>query len=277
MPRHEPALRALLEQDPEVNLFLLDILRQGGLPLAVTKHLWLVAEDDAEQMVSVVYASLPNPTQSAATAVAYGDPAGCELLGRWLAMRRGTRMIVGPREPCDALWCGLGQPHTPTNFDQRLYVCDSPPEGDTLRVERAREGDLNALSRLHAAMLLEDLGIRPQHLDIDRHRGQVLFRIRRGRSWVVRDRLGHIQFCIGVGTQGPFGAQVGGTYVPPKLRGQGISTRAMRGVCHELLAEVPRVTLHVNEANIPAVRCYERAGFRRAVPFRLMVVGSLPG
>ena len=274
LPRHEDEARALLMQDPEVNLFLLDLLAQGGLPLAGARHLWMGATDETGALVSIVYAATPHPARAASTAVAWGDPEGCTLLGRWLAMRRGTRMIVGPRGPSDALWSGLGTPPPQTRYDQRLYVCDAPPDGDALPVERAREGDLDTLSRMHAAMLQEDLGIDPADLDIDTHRGQALFRIRKGRSWVSRDRRGHIQFTIGVGTEGPLGAQVGGTFVPPALRGAGISTRAMRGLCRALLAEVPRVTLHVNEANLGAVKCYERSGFRRAAPFRLMVLGS---
>jgi len=31
-------------------------------------------------------------------------------------------------------------------------------------------------------------------------------------------------------------------------------------------------TLHVNEANLPAVRSYEAMGFRRSAPFRLMTL-----
>lgn len=267
-------MRALLQQAPAANLFLLDILRQGGLPQASDRHLWLGATDAAGAIVSVVYASVPHPARSAATAVASGDVEGCALLGRWLGMRRGTRMIVGPRGPSDALWWGLGRPDPQTRYDQRLYVCDAPPEGPRLEVERARESDLDTLSRMHADMLQEDLGIRPEDLDMDTHRGQVLFRIRKGRAWVVRDARGGIQFTIGVGTEGPLGSQVGGTFVPPALRGRGVSTRAMRGLCHALLAEGPMVTLHVNEANVGAVKCYERSGFRRDAPFRLMVLGS---
>ena len=274
LPRHEDEARALLMQDPEANLFMLDLLRQGGLPLAGARHLWMGATDDSGGLVAVVYAATPHPARAASTAVAWGADEGCILLGRWLAMRRGTRMIVGPRAPSDALWQGLGSPPPQTRYDQRLYVCDAPPIGDSLPVERAREGDLDTLSRLHAAMLQEDLGIDLADLDMDTHRGQALFRIRKGRSWVSRDATGRIQFTIGVGTEGPLGVQVGGTFVPPELRGTGISTRAMRGLCHRLLEAAPRVTLHVNEANLGAVKCYERSGFRRAAPFRLMVLGS---
>ena len=69
------------------------------------------------------------------------------------------------------------------------------------------------------------------------------------------------------------GAQLGGTYVWPEDRGRGIATRAVRGLVGTLRSEgLPRVTLHVHEANTPAVRCYVAAGFRPHAPFRLMVL-----
>ena len=255
-----------------VNLFLLDRLDENGLPRALTQHLWLGAmPDGSDDLVSVVYASLPSSTQPATTAVAWGDPRGCELLGKWLAMRRGTRMIVGPREASDHIWKGLGRLPYLTRFDQRLYVCDTPAEGPLLPIERATLSDLEPVRAMHARMLEEDLGVRACDIDEPSHRAQVRKRIVLGKSWVVRSEDG-LSFSIDVGSFGPRGSQVGGTFVPQAHRGQGVATRAMRALCHELLKEVPFVTLHVNEANLPAVRCYERAGFRRANPFRLMVL-----
>ena len=271
-PRHEAAVRDLLEQDPVANLFLLDRLDDTGLPRALTQHLWLGAlPDDKDELVSVVYASLPAPTQPATTTVAWGDPEGCELLGKWLAMRRGTRMIVGPRTASDHIWKGLGRLPFLTRFDQRLYVCTRPTDGDLLPVQRATLADLEAVRRMHASMLEEDLGVSARDIDEHSHRAQVRKRIVLGKSWVVRAGAG-LCFSIDVGSFGPRGSQVGGTFVPPEHRGQGVATRAMRALCLELLKDVPFVSLHVNEANLPAVRCYERAGFRRAAPFRLMVL-----
>lgn len=271
-PRHEAVLRDLLEQDPVANLFLLDRLDETGLPRALTQHLWLGAlPDDSDDLVSVVYASLPTATQPATTTVAWGDPEGCELLGKWLAMRRGTRMIVGPRAASDHIWKGLGRVPYLTRFDQRLYVCEEPAGGDLLPIERATLADLESVRVMHARMLEEDLGVRARDIDEHSHRAQVRKRIALGKSWVVRGD-DCLTFSIDVGSFGPRGSQVGGTFVPAQHRGKGVATRAMRALCLELLKEVPFVTLHVNEANLPAVRCYERAGFRRANPFRLMVL-----
>lgn len=271
-PRHTDAVRALLEQDPVANLFLLDMLDRDGLPRSKDRNVWLLAQDPDRAIRSVLYGSFSGGRQPAATSVAWGDPAGCALLGRWLGMRGGTRLLVGPRAACDAVWTGLGEPRARTRFDQRLYVCDAPPEGDVVDVEPARVADVDVLVELHSAMLHEDLGIDPRDLDPLTLRAQALLRIRDQRTWVVRDDQGVPVFCIDIGTWGGRGAQVGGTYVAPSARGRGLAARAMRALNQRFLQEVPRVTLHVNEANIPAVKTYERSGFRTASPFRLMVL-----
>jgi hypothetical protein len=83
---------------------------------------------------------------------------------------------------------------------------------------------------------------------------------------------GRLVFKIDLGSTCSQGAMVGGTYVVPELRQRGLCGRAMRGVLEDLLQEHPCVTLHLNEANAPAVGCYERAGFQRDVAMRLMVL-----
>jgi hypothetical protein len=79
-------------------------------------------------------------------------------------------------------------------------------------------------------------------------------------------------FTINVGTRSHLGCQIGGTYVPLAHRGKGLATAATAAVVRDLLKRHPRVTLHVNEANQPAVRVYEKIGFERSVPYRLATV-----
>ena len=45
-----------------------------------------------------------------------------------------------------------------------------------------------------------------------------------------------------------------------------------KGVKLEELKDDPFVSLHVNEANLPAVRVYEKVGYRRAAPYRLAIL-----
>ncbi len=122
----------------------------------------------------------------------------------------------------------------------------------------------------------EDLGRNPRRAYRELHDQSVRDRIRQGKTWVL-ERNGQIVFQINAGSSvTPIGCQVGGTYVPPEHRGNGYAVVGMRALCRRLLQHNNAVTLHVNEANLPAVRTYERAGFTRAAPFRLVMVAEGP-
>ncbi|MEC8423972.1 MAG: GNAT family N-acetyltransferase, partial [Myxococcota bacterium] len=206
------------------------------------------------------------------TVVPWGDPALCPLLGAHIRQAGGTRLLVGPRAACDALWVGLGRPTTRRHHEQRLYVADQTPDGPCISVTRATASDIDTLTEMQAGMLEDDLGIPRGDLDLDILRRRVRDKVVAGASWVVRGD-GGVSFVVSVGFRSPGGAQLGGTYVWPQDRGRGLATRAMRGVVRALLRDgMPRVTLHVHEANTPAVRCYVSAGFRPHAPFRLMVL-----
>ncbi|MDP6931414.1 MAG: GNAT family N-acetyltransferase [Myxococcota bacterium] len=201
--------------------------------------------------------------------VPYGEPDGCRKLGEHLRDLAPCEMVIGPRESCDALWKGLGGPRSRLFFDQALYVCREVSAGPALEVREARRSESEAVARMHARMMEADLGVDPGIADPPAHMRQVCARIRSGRTLVV-EKGGELVFKLDVGTLVRHGAQVGGTWVPVAHRSQGIATQAVRGVCRRLLNRVPMVTLHVNEANEAAVRCYRSAGFGRARSFRLI-------
>ena len=208
------------------------------------------------------------------TVVPWGDPAGCARIGRMVKAQGGTRMLVGPRAACDGLWSGMGRPHHRRRHDQHLYAVTTRDGGPTLDTRLATDADVRSLVFMQAAMLEEDLGILPAELDMPILRVRVRERVATGAVWIARlDPEGPPVFTVHVGLRCSQGAQLGGTFVPPSARGQGIATRAMRSVISHLLGQgLPRVTLHVNEQNTAAVRCYQAIGFRRVAPFRLMVL-----
>lgn len=260
---HEEAIIETLLIDPTQNLFLLGFIDTHGLD-----HCWwygVVAGEHVRSLVMVI------PGRLAVPWVTQAEDA--HALGAFLASRHPPSMIVGPRTACDAIWSSWGAGVTPDRFyDQRLYSCRERPGGPREPgFRRARPGEWQEVAVNCGQMEEEDLGRNPYRDDPRTHERVIRDRLAEGRTWVLED-AGHIVFQINVGTMTPFGCQVGGTYVPPALRGRGYAGRGVRALCNTLLPLHRQVTLHVNEANQPAVRCYERCGFERLDAFRLVTL-----
>lgn len=253
----EHLLRAV---DP--NLFLLGILR--GYDMERLYWYGVLEEGRVEAVVLVLPPKLVVPSA--------GEPVLFAALGQHLRKRFGPMMLIGPRAPSDALWRTWARRTTPVRwYDQRLYVARSTPPGPVPELRRATSAQWSILAEHSAHMEWEDLGLDPSVENAAAHEQAVRSRIERGATWLM-ERDGRVVFHINVGTDIPLGCQVGGTYVPPDLRGQGIATQGMRALLHVLLRQRPAVSLHVNEANTPAVRLYERVGFVVDAPYRLATV-----
>ncbi len=276
--RDRSDVEALLHSDVETNLFLLGVLASGGASGLPPGAWWGygpsrggLPEKRSGGLSAMVFIASSALATGRNLAVPAGAPDGCEAIGKALGPFGPIRMVVGPREASDALWQGLGDPRARIRYEQRLYVCTAVTAGTELAIRPATLVEADALADMAGQMMLEDLGEDPRVYDPEGHRRLVAERIRAGRTMVGTDG-DRIVFKVDVGTRFDRGCQVGGTFVPPDLRGRGLATRGMRAVCRRLLADVPMVTLHVNEANQPAVRCYEAMGFRRSAPFRLMTL-----
>lgn len=264
--RDESAVEELLHDDPVLNLFLL-----GFLAVHPMDRAWWygVGPDRLEGVVLVLPGRLAVPWCPSEHHAA--------ALGELLRQLHRPCMMVGPRAATDAIWGTWAAGRRPVrSYDQRLYVlrsCDPPPRLEGFR--RAVPADALQVARLASAMELEDLGMDPADESASAHRSAVQDRIGSGRTWVV-ERDGEIVFQVNVGTTSRLGCQIGGTYVPPAHRGRGLATAGVRATCAFLLQRYPLVTLHVNEANPSAVRVYEKCGFARSSPMRLLTVRGTP-
>jgi predicted GNAT family acetyltransferase len=261
--RHTAAIQALLLDDPLVNLFLLGYVEAVGVHRA---YWYGVLDGEAVRaLVLLVPGRLMVPWAP--------DPDDAARLGDTLRRRHRPCMVVGPREASDAAWRTWAPDATIDKWhDQRLYVSDVPPRGeDPPGFRRAVPADAEVLVRQSAAMELEDIGRRAFASDPAGYAAVVRRRIDQGQTWVI-ERDGRIAFQINVGTTTPHGAQVGGTYVPPDLRGHGLARAGMEALGRRLLPHHGRLTLHVNEANAPAVRTYERSGYRPHAAYRLITL-----
>jgi len=126
-----------------------------------------------------------------------------------------------------------------------------------------------ASAKMHAEETLED----PLERNAGHFRRHVEHRIDNGRTYVWFDDHRRLLFKADVSAQSPYGVQVSGVYTPPALRGRGLATRGMLGVCNALFARgFPRVTLYVNRSNAPARRVYEKVGFEYHTAYQTVFV-----
>lgn len=262
------ALEELLLQEPQVNLFLIGYADAVPLRRAV----WYGVPDGPRLRAACLL--LPG-----ALLVPYApfSESDAEAMGSTMRKRHRPTMLVGPRAASDALWDAFA-PDAPVDrrYDQRLYVCDEAPEtGPVPGFRKATLADLPEVAEHARRMEFEDLGRWPDAADPVRWRSGIRRRIENGNTWIIH-REGSLRFQIHVGTITAWGAQVGGTWVPPEDRGQGLATQGMLALGRAMLPGHRQLTLHVNEANEPAVRTYRRAGYREDVPFRLITLGEEP-
>ncbi|TVQ91042.1 MAG: GNAT family N-acetyltransferase [Deltaproteobacteria bacterium] len=257
----EHAIEELLDRDPIQNLFLLGVL--ASQPIEST-YWYLVMDQEVAIGVALIF------PRTLAVPFTLSDEAALAL-GDLLREQHRPCMMVGPRSACDLVWRNWAPDLEPLRrIDQRLYVCrEIRGEAHPEAIRRARPEEWPTLAEYARSMELEDLGRDPCSVDPELHARVVKERIGAGKTWVL-DHAGEIGFTVNVGTQTATGCQVGGTYVPPHLRGRGLATLGMRALTRRLLREHSLVTLHVNEQNRPAVRCYERAGYLRGAAFRIL-------
>ena len=260
-----PELERFLRQDVVANLFLIGVMERASDGLSPPAG--FLGIERAGELRAVTYVS------GGGLAVCYApDPSDAWELGRSFRYRGRARLYVGPREATDAFFQGAGPRFEPRlRLDHRLYLLRRgelrvPAEAD-VRLALPRDLDLTAENA--AAMQTEELGIDPRLVDAERFRRRIAGLIAESVVYVLPVGA-EFGFQASAATRCGDGTQVESVYTPPALRRRGYATTGLAGMCDDLLRRYPIVTLHVNEANLPAVRLYERLGFRRGAPFRMI-------
>jgi ribosomal protein S18 acetylase RimI-like enzyme len=265
---HLNTLRDFLCQDITANLFGLGILEQNGIQSRTDSEWWGMF-DLGGQLQAACYAGAKDPNGPFGLLVPIGDPQACITLGLSIAIRGGGRWAVGERTATDSLWEGMGNLSTSINSDQCLYELTEPCQGKCLSLRFATENDRQWVTHAATEMMKEDFGINqfmdddePFHRDIN---AGIL-----SNQEFIGETDGQPVFRIKISTLCSYGAQLGGTWVDPAFRGKGTGQAGMRAAANHLLAQVPRVTLHVREKNATAIGCYSAIGFEAVQAFRLL-------
>ena len=258
-PDDLPDVLDVLERDPVADVFVAARVQAVGLdPRRLGGEMWGHVVDGRLEALCHAAANLVPVQAGPEAARAFADRA----------RRQGRRCasIVGDRYAVAAMWAELEPawgPARDVRDDQPLMVIDGPPavEPDPL-VRRVTLDELDLLVPACVAMFTEEVGVSPVAADGGgSYRARVAELIRSGRSF-ARIEDGRVVFKAEVGSATSAACQVQGVWVPPDLRGRGLSAPGMAAVARLAMADIaPVVSLYVNEYNYAARATYRKVGF----------------
>ncbi|TDC16234.1 GNAT family N-acetyltransferase [Actinomadura bangladeshensis] len=257
--RYRAEALAILDADPVSNVFVSSRVHAAGLdPRRLGAQMWGYLRDG--RLVSLCYSG------ANLIPVAAGPEAVRAFAERAQAQGRRCSSIVGPVGAVGELWEILAPywgPPRAVRASQPVMATSAVPEVPAdPRVRRVRMEEFDIVYPACVAMFTEEVGVSPNAGD-----GGVLYRarvaelIRDGRAF-ARIEGGRVMFKAEIGAVTPRACQVQGVWVPPDLRGRGLSETGMAAVVTEALRSVaPTVSLYVNDFNTRARAAYRRVGF----------------
>ncbi|SFN09646.1 MULTISPECIES: GNAT family N-acetyltransferase [Actinomadura] len=257
--RHRAEALAILDADPVSNVFVSSRVHAAGLdPRRLGAQMWGYLRDG--RLVSLCYSG------ANLIPVAAGPEAVRAFAERAQAQGRRCSSIVGPVDAVGDLWEILAPywgPARAVRAVQPVMATSAVPAVPAdPRVRRVRMEEFDIVYPACVAMFTEEVGVSPNAGD-----GGVLYRarvaelIRDGRAF-ARIEDGRVMFKAEVGAVTPRACQVQGVWVPPDLRGRGLSETGMSAVVREALRTIaPTVSLYVNDYNTRARAAYRRVGF----------------
>lgn len=122
------------------------------------------------------------------------------------------------------------------------------------------EAEFDSYFEASVHMYTEEIGVSPLEGGGEAYAQAVRHRLRSGNAYgVVRD--GQVLFKADLGIVFAGEAQIQGVWMAPALRGRGLAAAAMTAFVKQVSRRYPKLSLYVNDFNLPAIRAYLRSGF----------------
>ncbi len=257
--RHREEVLAILDSDPVTNVFVSSRVHAAGLdPRRLGAQMWGYQRDG--RLTALCYSGANLIPVNA------GSDAVRAFAERAQAQGRRCSSIVGPVDAVGELWDFLapywGPPRAIRSVQPVMATTMPPLEPPDPDVRRVTMADFDLLYPACVAMFTEEVGVSPNAGDGGTlYRARVAELIRAGRAF-ARIEDGRVMFKAEVGAVTPHACQVQGVWVPPDLRGKGLSVTGMAALVAESLRSIaPTVSLYVNDFNVRARATYRRVGF----------------
>lgn len=263
---HERAALAFLARAPYDNVFLA----------------WLIGGDRSSSARSSIYV-YADARKSIRGVAFFGRQIvlaadGDEVVDAFADVAPGyrfERMIVGPRATVQRYWLAVAKWHAPprrVRESQPVLAIDGStliPQDGAVNVRPAHPDEWETVAHNSAKMIEHELEYDPRSTSAE-FNANVRMMIDRGLWW-IGERGGELCFFCNAGPRSDYTLQLQGIWTPEHLRGQGLAMQGLAGVCRELLNDLPSLSLYVNAFNAPALRLYERVGFRRVGEFSTLL------
>jgi predicted GNAT family acetyltransferase len=259
-----PAVRALLDQDPGVNVFLRHRIDSTGLRDGmVSARVWGYFE--GEHLVAACHAG-SNIVPAQAT------PSSIEAFAEHVLVD-GIRpaSVAGLQSVVIPLWERLapflGPARSIRPVQPFLSIDHEPGVVSDPRVRRVTMDEFDLLYPACVAMFIEEVGVDPEVSGGHGYRARVAQLISQGWAFAIIED-GEVLFKTEVGAASPHACQLQGVWVRPDQRGQNIASGAVAEVVRQVRRDVaPLVTLYVNDHNAAGRATYQRVGFAETATF----------
>lgn len=255
-----PSALDFLERSPVEHLFLTSRLGEFGMDRRRLGRLLAHLDADGEIDGLCFDGGTIFVTSSAPDAL----PGFVQELG---SFRRATSLL-GPTFASMGLFLGLSERFgemwsscSNVRARQPLMLLDEPcaVEGDP-RVQVLSEEDYESYLHASVEMYTGEIGSSPFKYGPG-YESFVLQRLRQRDAYGIVEE-GQVIFKADLGPRHLDQVQLQGVWVDPERRGQGIAVPALASMMRDVQRRFPRISLYVNDFNTPAIRTYEKLGFR---------------